>query len=193
VPKVRHLRRSLLVVMWQHRLGRRLLLGLGALFAVVLIAFCSRGKPVADVPAEEDNVWAFISQEANLHEINPYFVYAMAMAESSLDPLAETHHARGMMQISRAAWQEVAPEIPYREAWNWKTNVQVSLRYLAFCRDFLNDRRGSWSYPLLAACYRYGPYRVQAEAFDLNRLPKPKNLIYQQLFRGNINPVPVPQ
>jgi soluble lytic murein transglycosylase-like protein len=135
-------------------------------------------------------VWAYVQEASAQKGFDPEFVYALAWAESSLNPKARSSVARGMMQLTKSAWREVSDE-SYRHAWDWKTNIRVGIDYLAFCREFLK-RHDSFSYPLLAASYRYGPYYVKKRGFNLNKLKVPKNEIYQRIFEGNIRPVRPP-
>jgi soluble lytic murein transglycosylase-like protein len=141
------------------------------------------------VHAEE--VWRVVTQLAPAAEIDPGFVYALAWAESGLNARARSSVARGIMQLTRPAWSEVSDE-SYRLAWDWRTNLRVGIDYLAFCRDFLKSH-DSFNYQLLAASYRYGPYYVKNKNFDLKQVKPPKNKIYQQIFAGNVRPVPPPQ
>lgn len=145
----------------------------------------SRGSQVAP-----EVVWSFVQEQATQRNLDPEFVYAIAWAESSLQSRARSSVARGMMQLTRPAWQEVTDE-SYRKAWDWQTNIQVGIDYLAFCRDFLH-RHDRFSYPLLAASYRYGPYYVQQRGFDLERVRAPKNKIYRAIFAGNVRPLVPP-
>lgn len=168
------------------------MIGTCAVLAALLLGYCLGRKPTAPVPAQEETVWTYIARTAPEQGLSPHFVYALAMAESSLDPLAETHVARGILQMTEPAWSEVAGDVPYRKAWNWQTNITMGMRYLVLCREFLVKEHGSWSYPLIAACYRYGMYRVRDVGFELKRLPRPRNKIYRELFRGNVAPVPTP-
>lgn len=140
------------------------------------------------IPPEE--VWAFVADQAPKSGLSPEFVYAIAWAESSLDARARSSVARGIMQITKVAWQEVSDR-PYREAWDWQTNIVVAMDYLSFCRDYLLQNN-AFSYPMLAACYRFGPYRVQKSGFRLAKLPKPKNAIYKKIFNGVARPVSPP-
>jgi soluble lytic murein transglycosylase-like protein len=163
---------------------------LGICVALLAIYFARNlSPPVEQVSAEE--VWTFIAEQAPQAELDPEFVYALAWAESSLNAKARSSHARGIMQISRLAWKEVSDE-SYRLAWDWRTNIRVSIDYLAFCREFLKAH-DSFSYPLLAASYRYGPYRVKDRSFDILQLKRPKNEIYKSIFNGNIRPVKPPE
>jgi soluble lytic murein transglycosylase-like protein len=138
----------------------------------------------------EAAVWQFIQEQAGQRNLDAEFIYAIAWAESSLNARARSSVARGLMQLTKPAWQEVTDE-SYRHAWDWRTNLRVGIDYLAFCRDFLKQH-GSFNYPLLAAAYRYGPYYVKGRNFDLNQIKRPKNEIYQRIFGGNIRPVAPP-
>jgi hypothetical protein len=160
-------------------------------FIVFNIGSCSWFRPSADEPATPETVWRYIQQEAPKVGLDPYFVYAIVMAESTLNAGASSGYARGIMQLSEGAWQTVSDE-SYRQAWNWKKNIDAGIAYLVHCRTLLR-RSGHDSYPLLAASYRYGPNHVRRAGFNLSRINKPTNRIYQQLFAGNIRPVEPPQ
>ncbi|MGZ0654843.1 transglycosylase SLT domain-containing protein [Coraliomargarita sp. W4R53] len=136
-------------------------------------------------------VWAYVQEIAPQRDLDPEFVYAIAWAESSLNARAHSSVARGIMQLTKPAWREVSDE-SYRHAWDWRTNVRVGIDYLAFCRDYLK-RHDSFTYPLLAASYRYGPYHVKNKDFDILKLKQPKNKIYRSIFEGNIRPVVPPE
>lgn len=141
-------------------------------------------------PVSPDEVWSYIEEQASRQGIDPEFVYAIAWAESSLNARARSSVARGMMQITRPAWREVSDE-SYRHAWDWRTNVRVGIDYLAFCRDYLKQH-GEFTYPLLAAAYRYGPYHVKKSDFKISEMEPPENLIYESIFNGHTNPVEPP-
>lgn len=83
-------------------------------------------------------------------------------------------------------------DLSYRRAWDWRTNIKVGAAYLGHCRELLEEK-DRFSYPLLAASYRYGFYHVKNRRFDMQRLKRPRNRTYQQLFDGNLNPVPLPE
>ena len=168
----------------------RVAVGLGVVVCVLAIILAVRMLRPSPPPVQPADVWAYISTIAPKSGLDPEFVYAIAWAESSLQEKAGNSGARGMMQITRVAWNEVTDE-SYRHAWDWRTNLRIGIDYLAFCRDFL-QKRNSFSYPLLAACYRYGPYYVQNQDFDIDKIQRPKNDIYKRIFDGEIRPVPPP-
>lgn len=175
-----------------HR-DERLLIRLAVVLGVIagLLTFIlakNLGSGTEQVSSEE--VWAYISEVAPQRGLDAEFVYALAWAESSLNAKARSSVARGIMQMTKPAWREVSDE-SYRHAWDWKTNIRVAVDYLAFCRDFLK-RHDSFSYELLAASYRYGPYYVQQESFNIWKVRPPKNEIYKRIFGGNIRPVTPP-
>jgi len=167
--------------------------GAQALFlglAVLLSAFgCSRPEE-RKIPPEE--VWQFIVRETRSHHIDPGFVFALAMAESSLNAYAVSSNgsARGMMQMSEAAWNDVTRR-SWRHAYNWKTNLRMAIRYLALQRERLIDE-GQFNYMRLAGAYRWGYGTLRQANFDVNRLPPSTNRIYREIFSGNIRPVPEP-
>jgi len=172
------------------RLIMRLSAALGIVVGVLAFYFAQGLGDDADQVSPE-KVWTYIEQIAPQSGIDAEFVYALAWAESSLKPKARSKVARGIMQLTKAAWREATDE-SYRRAWNWRDNIRVGIDYLAFCRDFL-QRYDSFSYPLLAAAYRYGPYYVKSKGFDLAQMKQPKNEIYQRIFAGNIRPVAPPE
>ncbi len=139
----------------------------------------------------ERDVWSRVRKEASEHGLDPGFVYAVAFAESSFNAYADSGRARGIAQMSADAWKTVT-DISYERAWNWRTNLSMAIRYLAHCRESL-VAAGRFNYPLLAACYRYGPGAVKRAGYRIDRLPPPKNRIYQALFSGHLHPLPPPE
>ena len=122
--------------------------------------------------------------------LDPHFVYAICNAESSLDANAQTHVARGMMQLTEPAWQD-ATRKSYSRAFDWETNVETGILP---CQGQGDAHQGG-SVQLcrrLSACYLYGFDRLRKERFYVGKMPRPENLIYQKLFDGNVAPVKVP-
>ena len=136
-------------------------------------------------------VWAKIKKEAPDLGLEPAFVYAICHAESSLDSKAETSIARGMMQLTEAAWSDVS-NLHYRTAFQWETNVEVGMLYLNRLKAMLEsvDR---FNYPRLAASYRYGYGALRKEQFMVSRMKTPVNRIYRKLFAGQLAPVEIPE
>lgn len=138
----------------------------------------------------KEKVWGKISREAPGMGLEPKFVYAICHAESSLDANAETSVARGMMQLTEAAWKDVS-ELHYRQAFDWETNTEVGMLYLERLKRMLEKQR-VFSYPRLAASYRYGYGALRREKFMVSRLKTPVNRIYRKLFAGDLAPVRPP-
>tara|TARA_R100000027_G_scaffold38992_1_gene28860 strand:- start:164 stop:694 length:531 start_codon:yes stop_codon:yes gene_type:complete len=155
---------------------------------LLILGGCARPERKV-IPAED--VWTYILKRAPQHQLDPGFVYSLAFAESSFNAYASTDVARGITQISEAAWETVT-DISYDRAWNWRTNLNTAMLYLVYCRERLTEAK-HFNYPLLAASYRYGPGAVQRAQYQISGLPKPKNKIYQQFFRGHIHPYPPPE
>lgn len=132
-------------------------------------------------------VWREVQTQARTAGLDPGFVYAIIWAESSLRPQAETSVARGMMQLTEGAWTTVSNR-PYWQAWDWRVNIAVGIDYLAYCRSRL-EANDQFSYPLLAASFRFGPTHVSSNGYDLNRIRQPDNPIYASLFAGDLRPV----
>ena len=175
-----------------HR-DERLLIRIAVVLGVVagILAFTlarTLGDRTEQVSPQE--VWAYVQEQAPQQDLDPEFVYALAWAESSLNARARSSVARGIMQLTKPAWREVSDE-SYRHAWDWRTNIRVGIDYLAFCREYL-IKHDSFTYPLLAASYRYGPYYVKDKNFNILQVKEPKNEIYRRIFEGNIRPVVTP-
>lgn len=139
----------------------------------------------------EQTVWTKIKKEAFSQRLNPSFVYAICHAESSLNANAESSVARGMMQLTEAAWQDVT-ELHYRQAFQWETNVEVGILYLGRLKGML-ESVDLFSYPRLAASYRYGFGALRKEKFMVSRMKTPVNRIYRKLFVGELSPVSPPE
>ena len=139
----------------------------------------------------EDLVWGKIKEEAPRLGLDPHFVYAICHAESSLDANAESSVAKGMMQLTEAAWSDVT-KLHYRQAFEWETNVEIGMLYLERLKGML-ESQALFSYPRLAASYRYGYGALRKEQFMVSRLKTPINRIYRKLFAGELNPVEPPQ
>ena len=139
----------------------------------------------------EEEVWSKIKNEGPKHGLNPSFIYAICHAESSLNANAESSVARGMMQLTEAAWQDVT-QLHYRQAFEWETNVEVGILYLARLKGML-ESVDLFSYPRLAASYRYGYGALRKEKFMVSRMKTPVNRIYRKLFAGELSPVGLPE
>jgi soluble lytic murein transglycosylase-like protein len=138
----------------------------------------------------KEKVWGKISREAPGMGLEPKFVYAICHAESSLNANAESSVARGMMQLTEGAWKDVT-KLHYRQAFDWETNTEVGMLYLKRLKGML-EKQKVFSYPRLAASYRYGFARLRREKFMVSRMPTPVNRIYRKLFAGELAPVRPP-
>ena len=95
------------------------------------------------------------------------------------------------MQLTEAAWQDVT-KLHYRQAFEWETNVEVGILYLARLKGML-ESVNLFSYPRLAASYRYGYGALRKEKFMVSRMKTPVNRIYRKLFAGELSPVGLPE
>lgn len=160
-----------------------------ACLAWFVFASCQLVERDANYIAKE-KVWGKISREAPGMGLEPKFVYAICHAESSLNANAETSVARGMMQLTEGAWKDVT-ELHYRQAFDWETNTEVGMLYLERLKGML-EKQKVFSYPRLAASYRYGFGALRREKFMVSRLKTPLNRIYRKLFAGDLAPVRPP-
>jgi soluble lytic murein transglycosylase-like protein len=136
-------------------------------------------------------VWTAIQPMAQRYRMDPAFIYALVAAESDFNPAARNGLARGLLQIKPIAWRTVS-KMSYEPAvWNWRTNLEVGVDYLAYSRGYLH-RKTTFSYPLLLAAFHYGLDYVEERDFKTSRIPIPDNSIYRELWAGNLAPVPPP-
>lgn len=133
-------------------------------------------------------VWKKAEELGRKNDIDPLLIYSIACAESSLDDRADSGQARGIMQISKVAWEEVS-KLSYDEAWKWETNMEVAAKYLHVLRRQL-ENSGQYSWRILAASYHYGPRRVEDARFRFSRMPRERNKIYKALFAGRMPQLP---
>lgn len=161
---------------------------------VLSIAFggCSRSGDVEAAPRPaRTEIWAFIESRAAHYRLEPAFVYALVAAESNFDPRARNGEACGLLQIKPVAWREVSTAPFEPGVWDWRTNLEVGIDYLAFTRAYLH-RKNVFSYPLLLAAFHYGIEQVENRGFDVRQVTIPKNEIYRQLWAGSLAPIPPP-
>jgi len=171
------------------RLGRGIAFLLLTLWAIGWMSGCKYFDPDANF-IDDHKVWKKIKTEAPVLRLEPSFVYAICHAESSLNANAESSIARGMMQLTEAAWSDVT-ELHYRTAFQWETNIEVGMLYLARLKGML-ESVDLFSYPRLAASYRYGYNALRKEQFMVSRMKTPINRIYRKLFAGQLSPVVPP-
>ncbi len=135
-------------------------------------------------------VWEKVIVEAEKHDLDPNFVYAIVFAESSFRPHASNTGGNGIMQVSERTWGSITDE-PYDRVWDWKLNIEVGTAYLSWCKQYLETKK-EFSYPLVAACYNSGPNAVRKKKFQIESFQKTNNRIYKKLFLGDISPLESP-
>ena len=164
------------------------------ILVVLGFAGCRRdvsADAVRAVPPTRSEIWAAIQPLARRSNLSPEFVYALVAAESNFDPAAQNGSARGLLQIKPVAWRAVSA-LPYEPGvWNWRTNLEVGVDYLAYSRAYLRNKT-TFSYPLLLAAFHYGLDFVEDRDFRLQRIRVPDNAIYRALWTGNLAPVDPP-
>lgn len=148
-------------------------------------------KPYPAEQVDPEKIWPVVQKVGHKYGIKPEFIYAIIMAESSLNPQAATSSSRGLMQVSRVAWETVTKK-SFDDAWVWQENIEIGTRYLAHCKTFL-EQHGRFSYARLAACYHLGPSELKVCRWQMACLPEPKNSIYRKLYNGDLHPVELPK
>jgi hypothetical protein len=139
--------RYLQLLSYEVHISKMVKLKISCLFFLISLSSCKYLDRNANYISEKV-VWSKIKHEAPLKGLNPTFVYAICHAESSLNANAESSVARGMMQLTEAAWQD-ATNLHYRQAFEWETNVEVGILYLLKLKGIL-ERNDLFSYPRLA-------------------------------------------
>ncbi|HKB89481.1 MAG TPA: transglycosylase SLT domain-containing protein [Opitutaceae bacterium] len=154
-------------------------------------AACSRPKQTATERIPRSEVWLALQTPTEHYRMDPAFAYALIAAESNFDARALNERASGLFQIKPEAWKTVSTLSYDENVFDWRTNLQVGVDYLAWCRHTLHQKN-VFSYPLLLASFHYGLDYVEARGFKMSNIPIPDNEIYRQLFAGNLTPVPSP-
>ena len=158
-----------------------------ALVVLLLLTGCA----VRREPVDRRAVWRALQAPAARYRLDAALLYALVAAESDFDARARQGEARGLCQLKPAAWKAVSSQ-PYEPTvWDWRANLATGVDYLAWCRHALHAR-GHYSDRLLLAAFHYGYDYVEARGFDEARIPCPPGPIYRELWRGRLQPVPVP-
>ena len=164
-------------------------------FPIVLsLTGCRRDRtanPEEARPPTRSEIWAAIQPLATRYHLSSAFIYALVAAESNFDAQARNGAARGLLQIKPLAWHAVSTLSYEPGVWNWRTNLEVGVDYLAYSQAYLR-RKTTLSYPLLLAAFHYGLDYVEDRDFQLVRIRVPDNVIYRELWSGNLAPVPPP-
>jgi soluble lytic murein transglycosylase-like protein len=172
------------------RSGREIVFLFLTFWAIGWMSGCKYFDPDANF-IDDHKVWEKIKREAPQIGLDPSFVYAICHAESSLNANAQSSIARGMMQLTEAAWSDVT-NLHYRTAYQWETNVEVGMLYLKRLKGML-ESVDMFNYPRLAASYRYGYNALRQEQYMVSRMKTPINRIYRKLFAGQLSPVEPPE
>ncbi len=159
-------------------------LWVAAVVLAVPLLFAGFCRPWGQNRVPPLEVWRQAQSLGQKHNIEPWFIYAIAFAESSFDAHANNGSARGMMQLTPPAWDTVTNR-PFHNAWLWEVNMHAGVRYLVHLRESLSAA-GAYNYANLAAAYRYGPNALARSGYDLRKLPQPQNKVYQAIFEGRI-------
>ena len=156
--------------------------------SLLVVIALSRPWGVERIPAEQ--VWAKADELGRKNDLDPLLIYSIACAESSLNAHAGTPKARGIMQMSIGAWESVCSR-SYIEAWDWRINMEEAVAYMVHLRS-LQQAAGKYNWVNLAAAYRHGPNALKRAQYDPDKLPRPTNDIYRELFAGRTPKLPGP-
>ena len=164
---------------------RAIFLGLATF---ILVFSFTRSCGASPVPADE--VWTKAEHLGEEHDLDPLLIFAIACAESSLDAHADSGQARGLMQMTPHAWEEVTSR-SFDEAWDWQENMEAAASYLQLLKSRLQED-DHYSWPVLVAAYHYGLGKIEQSRYDVTRLPQSRNLIYADLLKGRTPDLPAP-
>ena len=109
----------------------------------------------------------FIKKASEIHNIPETFIATIITIESSWKPEAETPWARGLMQVSKYAVEDVNKaygyNYTYEDMWEPEKNIMVGTAYLALIRDRIlpKDLPQELLYVSMAAAYNGGPYDMK--------------------------------
>lgn len=160
-------------------------LGLAVLLVALFVGVLIYSPRVPQrIPPEA--VWREAVALGARHDLNPNLIVAIAFAESSFNAHADSGFARGLMQMSRAAWSDTT-SMPYERAFQWRHNMAVATAFLAALRDRLVVA-GHYDDRTLAAAYRHGFAALARERFAVSRMPKAQNAVYAKIFAGHLPP-----
>lgn len=108
----------------------------------------------------------YIFENAEKHNLDPYFVMAVIKAESNYNPTAHSGIARGLMQITddTAIWIADKMEIEFSESdiENPELNIQMGCYYLEYLSELYNDKK------VILASYNAGMGNVSKWLSDEN-------------------------
>ncbi|HET7535972.1 MAG TPA: transglycosylase SLT domain-containing protein [Candidatus Didemnitutus sp.] len=159
------------------------------LLGLALIGAAEKLHAADLIPREQ--VWAALQAHAKHYRIEPAFIYALVAAESNFNAAARNGDARGLLQLTPAAWRTVTSQPYEANVWEWRANLRTGVDYLAYCRHALHEKK-RFSYPLLLAAFHYGLDAVAAANWDAGKFAPPDNAIYRELWRGNLAPAEPP-
>src|SRR5690554_7152265 len=90
-----------------------------AMSAALLISCLFFAQAEPETYISKDAIWKEVQKVAPRYDLDPLFVYSIIFAESSFNTRAETHVAKGLMQLTEVAWTSVSDR-SYREAFDGK-------------------------------------------------------------------------
>lgn len=153
---------------------------LGLLAGISMLLWIQSKNVSFKLPTHE--VFEYIEEASLDYKMNPDYVFALALGQSQINPKAEANGRRGVMLISQTAWAKVSP-LPYDEAFEWQTNIDVTLKYLDYMRAMLKQH-GDIDYSHLTAAYLHGIEALEEVNMEVKKLGKSKNPIIQRLLDG---------
>lgn len=120
--------------------------------------------------------------DTRIELIDEEFIKASITCESTWNPRAVSElRARGLMQLTYRAWQDVRPKLDYYEnVFNPEENVAAGTDYLELIEEYCKEKHPNWDAlpmleqkKLLLAAYHGGKSRLSYRGFDISRMPKP--------------------
>jgi membrane-bound lytic murein transglycosylase MltF len=138
--------------------------------------------PFSNPVKKKINTYIFegLMNSKNSSVVDENFVKKIIKKESNNNAFAYGNFKeRGLMQISKEAWEQVENKKPYEDyAFDSKMNIQVGINYLKWIEDYLSEKILSWDtlsdnkkQIFIVAGYNCGAPKLSRLKFDLDKVP----------------------
>lgn len=158
---------------------------LPVLAGIIILMFFVSGTAQAELVMNRAKIDKLIEENCMKFNFEPYLAKDIAMAESRYRADARgTSGERGLFQIMPATWdwateQLYGARLPFSEALDAKTNIEVGLWYLSWIRTYLM-KRGHLSDAGIIASYNMGVGNLRKRNYEPPKTHK--NKIYARYY-----------
>jgi soluble lytic murein transglycosylase-like protein len=134
------------------------------------------------VPPSKEDIRDFISSKKLKNKyLSPESIEDMINRESAFNFMAVNQKtgARGLMQLTRTAWEDVNPGISYEEQWfNPEENLETGIKYLNWLVRAISENNPRWERlnnkekrDLIIAGYNWGYGNLKASRWNMKKAP----------------------